>query len=113
MSGCLHDVRVAERQRDVQATFEVARLPPSPVQSGCCHGPGTDAQELPRGPRGAAADVAGARKGDVPESYSKGLDERLEASGATHGATGFRDHSDGRRVFQRQLGRKTWDKDVS
>lgn len=98
MAGCLHDVRAAERQRDVQATFEVARLSASPLLSGCCHGPGTDAQELPRGPRGAAAD-AGARKGGVPESSTKGLDERLGASGATHGATGFKDHSDGRRVF--------------
>lgn len=93
MAGCLHDVRAAERHRDVQATFEVARLPPSPVLE-CRHGPGTDAQELPRGPRGAAA-AAGARKGGAPESTTRGLEERRGASGATYRATGFRDHPDG------------------
>lgn len=66
MADCLHDVRAAERHCDVQETCEVDGLPPSPVLSGCSHGPGTNAQELPRGSRGAAA-AAGTRKGGVPK----------------------------------------------
>lgn len=61
----------------------MAGLPPSPVLSGCCHGPGTDAQELPRGPRGAAA-AAGTRKGGVLKLSTKGLEESLLVSGATY-----------------------------
>lgn len=78
MADCLHDLRAAERHCDVQETCEVARLLPSPVLSGCCHGPGTDAQELPRGPRGAAA---GTWKGGVPKSSTKGLEERPWSQG--------------------------------
>lgn len=105
MADCLHDVRAAERHCDVQETCEVAGLPPSPVLSGCCYGPGTNAQELPRGPRGAAA-AAETRKGGVPKLSTKGLEERLVISGATYKTTGLRGHSDGRTGFQRQpLGR--------
>lgn len=49
------DVRSAGRQRDVWATGRVAPVPSLPVLPRCSHGPGTDAQELPRGTRGAVA----------------------------------------------------------
>lgn len=70
-----HDVPAAGRHSDVRATCRVARLPPSPAWSQCCHGPGTHAQELPRGPRGAAARArppAGAGEKGSPESSTAG-----------------------------------------
>lgn len=46
-------MRATGRQRDVRATCRVAPVPASPVWPRRCHGPGADAQELPRRPRGA------------------------------------------------------------